>query len=290
MGRPITSAKTGPLSDPGLQIEVGVGDAATTYIILQKGTGKYLVANDGSGSEGIITLVAKDPSAIELPTGEGSIIIRLGSEIETAGGFARMKLKSVVLANAGSGYFIGDQVFFSGGTAEEGVVITVTSRQESGNITGFQLNAPGIYTATPPEDEGEVSTTTDGSGEAARFTPNWRVKDVIVTSGGGGYDNASPPVVTFTGGGAAPVAAGTSAMDSDIVDAVVLTTGGDGYESAPTVTFAGPGTGFIIGVKEAVSKLYNNTVSTFEGNKYPYDLVSGSEPSGSTTRGNIKGS
>ena len=63
------------------------------------------------------------------------------------------------------------------------------------------------------------------------------VDGVVMTDTGLYYNQALPPTVTFTGGGATTDATGTATVSATgLITGVVITDGGAGYTSEPTVT------------------------------------------------------
>ena len=63
------------------------------------------------------------------------------------------------------------------------------------------------------------------------------VDGVVMTDTGLYYNQALPPTVTFTGGGATTDATGTATVSATgLITGIVITDGGAGYSSAPTVT------------------------------------------------------
>ena len=63
------------------------------------------------------------------------------------------------------------------------------------------------------------------------------VDSVVMTDTGLYYNQALPPTVTFSGGGATTDATGTATVSATgLITGIVITDGGAGYSSAPTVT------------------------------------------------------
>ena len=63
------------------------------------------------------------------------------------------------------------------------------------------------------------------------------VDSVVITDTGLYYNQALPPSVTFSGGGATTDATGTATVSATgLITGIVITDGGAGYSSAPTVT------------------------------------------------------
>jgi len=62
------------------------------------------------------------------------------------------------------------------------------------------------------------------------------VTSVVMTDAGSHYKQATPPSVTFTGGGGNGATGTATVSSTGLITGVVITNGGTGYTSAPTVT------------------------------------------------------
>jgi len=87
-------------------------------------------------------------------------------------------------------------------------------------------NQPTIYTSLNTEQATAVATITDGT-----------VTAISMTNDGVGYSEAT---VTITGGGGANATATAIIDTSDSVSQIIVTNGGSGYTSTPTVTISTP--------------------------------------------------
>ena len=73
--------------------------------------------------------------------------------------------------------------------------------------------------------------------KATASIDNGAVDSVVMTDTGLYYNQALPPTVTFSGGGATTDATGTATVSATgLITGIVITDGGAGYSSAPTVT------------------------------------------------------
>ena len=73
--------------------------------------------------------------------------------------------------------------------------------------------------------------------KATASIDNGAVDSVVITDTGLYYNQALPPSVTFSGGGATTDATGTATVSATgLITGIVITDGGAGYSSAPTVT------------------------------------------------------
>jgi len=87
-------------------------------------------------------------------------------------------------------------------------------------------NTPTIYTSLNSEQATAVATITDGA-----------VTAISLTNDGVGYSAAT---VTISGGGGANATATAVIDNSDSVSEILITSGGTGYTSTPTVTISAP--------------------------------------------------
>ena len=72
----------------------------------------------------------------------------------------------------------------------------------------------------------KATATTDGDA----------VDSIIITDSGLHYNSAIPPTVTISGGGGSGATATASVSSTGLVTGILITSGGSGYTSAPTVT------------------------------------------------------
>jgi hypothetical protein len=170
---------------------------------------------------------------------------------------ADLKVVSVTLTAAGSGYTSDPTVAFDSGTAAGTTTIKVVS---------VTITAPGSYTAIPTAvhfssgaatgtisavtvvsvavtagtgyTTGPVSATFSGSGGAVASAD---LKVVSLALAGGGGDYTSMPTVTITPQSGDTTGAGATASLTVGVLAVAVSAQGTGYGSGPTVTFSGGG-------------------------------------------------
>lgn len=271
MGRPVNKRNFGDPADPGSQLVINI-KGGTSFILNQKGSSRFTADDDGSGSQGLVTLVNEQfPDDV----GEASIVIRVGNNPgENATATSTLKIVSASILDVGSGYNVSNTLTFSEGTFSEGALITVDSVGESGQITTFTVTDPGVYTVIPPT--GNVS---GGTGAEGAFNLEWGVGGVNVTLEGTGYVN--PPIVQLSGGEGAG-AAGTSVLAGSSVDSITVTVEGTGYSTSPTVTII---RAITEGSIEMVKILHNRTARTFQGNSYIWSPGAGF--TGDDNAGNI---
>jgi len=72
--------------------------------------------------------------------------------------------------------------------------------------------------------------------KATGTTDGDAVDSITITDGGSHYKQATPPTVTITGGGGTGATATAAVSSTGLVNSILITSGGTGYTSAPTVT------------------------------------------------------
>ena len=136
-----------------------------------------------------------------------------------------MKMKSVVIADDGSGYSAGDVLSVAGGTSTVTATIKVVSVNGTGEIQSAEIQAAGNYTALPSND---VSVS-GGAGTGAEFTLTWEVDSVTMSNTGTGH--FTNPTITFSAGGGEVAATGDPVLGAANTTLDATTTG-----TAPTDT------------------------------------------------------
>ena len=72
--------------------------------------------------------------------------------------------------------------------------------------------------------------------KATGTTDGDAVDSITITDGGSHYKQATPPTVTITGGGGTGAVATAAVSSTGLVNSILITSGGTGYTSAPTIT------------------------------------------------------
>ena len=72
--------------------------------------------------------------------------------------------------------------------------------------------------------------------KATGTTDGDAVDSITITDGGSHYKQATPPTVTITGGGGIGATATAAVSSTGLVNSILITSGGTGYTSDPTVT------------------------------------------------------
>ncbi|AIX20558.1 head closure Hc2 [Synechococcus phage ACG-2014e] len=72
--------------------------------------------------------------------------------------------------------------------------------------------------------------------KATGTTDGDAVDSITITDGGSHYKQATPPTVTITGGGGTGATATAAVSSTGLVNSILITSGGTGYTSAPTIT------------------------------------------------------
>lgn len=150
---------------------------------------------------------------------------------------------NIVVTNGGTGYSPSSppSVTISGGSGSGATAVAIVS--PAGVITAIQLTNPGHgYKA------GDSLTVTigasPGSGAAGHVTMTGAAVSALLLQNGGGFVTPAGPFaqLSFSGGGGSGARGyaviGTSGGGGHFVSSVVLTSPGENYTSAPTVTLS----------------------------------------------------
>jgi hypothetical protein len=122
-----------------------------------------------SAGQGNITMYKNGVSQGTMFTGldtTGAVAYYPMTFIAQPTGTIPLKIDTAVIANAGTGYAVGDVLTFAGGTFTQPALASVRSVDGSGGITSINLIDPGIYTVVP----GTPNSPTGGSGVGATIT------------------------------------------------------------------------------------------------------------------------
>jgi hypothetical protein len=297
----------GPITGPG-QANIAVypyggegGGAVAANANLGVYAGTVIVANTGS--------VTQD-------YGVGNVLSLTGGTY-TGNQQANVTVTSVKVAadtisTAGTRYSVGDTLTFSGAGYSTPVVLTVSSANGTGGITGVNITNRGVYTnATLPADPvastSNVATNVDangatftfawginafsvanigdytvlpanpvslsgGGGTGATINVTYQVSSVQVTNGGSGFDPGNEASVTFGTGNATAVGVVNAAGS---VTSVTVISGGSGYVARPTVSL-NP-----ISTPTLAAEIFDNTVKNFTGQTWSW-LPNGNQLPGPT--------
>lgn len=150
----------------------------------------------------------------------------------------RMEVDIAELNNPGLGYQIGDILTLIGGAGSAtGSFQVLSVNPANGQIITVRRLSSGNYTALPGTTNIPTSSTSV-VGTGASFDVTYKVKTVSLVNGGSGYGVVS---VLITGGGGSGAFA-TATVDSitGAISAIILTDGGSGYTSVPSVSISLP--------------------------------------------------
>jgi len=260
MGRPLNTRYFGSTTDAGKQVKItecwipGEEESNTTSIIIQQmGVATYKVVNTSTEASGIVTLKPEVSDAGDAVI-EATLFTKEGNG---ATAHALMGVTAVSVVSGGVGYDVSDTLSFSTGSGLQAVILTVTSVDGSGAITGLEVTQAGMYgVLTDPED---AVNATSGTGTGATVTATaWEVVRIVVDNGGDGY--ASNPAVTVSGNATA-----TSSREEGMVDSITVTNAGSGYTSIPTVTITGAS------IVKAVRMIHTFRLYTFDDVSYVWN-------------------
>ena len=268
--------------------------------------GGAVAANANLGVYGGTVIVA-NTGTVSQDYGVGNVLSLTGGTY-TGNQQANVIVTSVKVAvdsiqAAGTRYSVGDTLTFSGAGYTTPVVLTVTTANGTGGITGVNITNPGVYTsATLPTDPvastSNVAANVDANG--ATFNFGWGINafsvanigdyttlpanPVTLSTGAGGgtgatinvtYQVSSVQVTNggsgFTPGNEASVTFGTgNASAIGVVNAagsvtsVTVTNGGSGYVARPTVTIAP------LSTPTLAAQIFDNTVTNFTGQTWSW--------------------
>ena len=263
MGRPINKHLINLIATTGQQIQVsawvpGDSQARVGSILRQRSTNSYVVDTTATGGAiGKCTLVNTTAAA------EGQMTVKVfpfGAPEGTGAtlGAVHMRVKTVAINAAGSGYAPGDVITVVGGTGTAATA-TVDTVDGLGAITGITLLALGDYTVLPSVT-GAATTVAPAGGTLATVDLTFEVLSVGVSAGGVDYQ-----AVTITFGSGTATAHGV--VTSGALTSVVIDTRGS-YTVIPTVAVAAVSTAVV----EYAKKIAAHLVSTFIGNVYKWRL------------------
>ena len=286
----------GPITGPG-QANIAVypyggegGGAVAANANLGVYAGTVIVANTGSVTQdyGVGNVLSLTGGTY---TGNQQANVRVTS----------VKVTADSISTAGTRYSVGDTLTFSGAGYSTPVVLTVSSANGTGGITGVNITNRGVYTsaalpADPVASTSNVAANVDangatfnfawginafsvanvgdyttlpanpvslsgGGGTGATINVTYQVSSVQVTNGGSGFQPGNEAGVTFSTGNATAVGVVNAAGS---VTSVTVTSGGSGYVARPTVTI-GP-----ISTPTLAAEIYDNTVKNFIGQTWSW--------------------
>ena len=148
----------------------------------------------GTGNLSSITVTAAGDSAYGLPT-----VTITGANTTPGTATLNVKAVGVTIVTPGTGYAVGNTFFIDAGANTTRGVLTVSSVDNNGNITGVNITNAGKYsTVTVANNNTFAVNTASGTG----FTGNVRfgIESVTVNASGVGY-NYSSVAVAFSANG-----------------------------------------------------------------------------------------
>jgi len=120
-----------------------------------------------------------------------------GANTTPATAIANAKVVGATITAAGTGYAVGNTFTATGGTGTS-AILTISSVNESGNVTGVTISTVGDYTAVPTLENNPFTSNT-GSGFGFRANLSLGVGSTKVTGAGEDYNSST---VGLTVGGA----------------------------------------------------------------------------------------
>jgi hypothetical protein len=165
----------------------------------------------GTGNVASFTVLSAGDSAYGIPT-----VAITGANTTPATATVNVKVVGVTIRTAGIGYAAGNTFTPSGATGTTNAVITITSVDANGNVTGVNITTAGKYSAVPTAN---LNPFTSNTGSGTGFTANLRFGLESVTVNNKGYDyNQSTVVATASGNGLANSSIGVTLDGQEAVN------------------------------------------------------------------------
>ena len=173
-------------SAPVYTVDVVTGNTGTqAYGVTSTGnTGLFGISTNetaGTGNVGSVSIVSAGSGFTARPT-----ITITGANTTPATATANAGVVGVTITAAGTGYAAGNTFTATGGTGTA-AVLTVTTVNASGNVTGVSITTVGDYTVVPTVTNNPFTSNT-GSGTGFTATLSLGISSVALTAAGEGYD------------------------------------------------------------------------------------------------------
>jgi hypothetical protein len=173
-------------SAPVYTVDVVTGNTGTqAYGVTSTGnTGLFGISTDetaGSGNVGSVSIVSAGSGFTARPT-----ITITGANTTPATATANAGVVGVTITAAGTGYAAGNTFTATGGTGTS-AVLTVTTVNANGNVTGVSITTVGDYTVVPTVTDNPFTSNT-GSGVGFTATLSLGISSVALTAAGEGYN------------------------------------------------------------------------------------------------------
>ena len=171
------------------------GNTQTSAFVTDAKLGVFGVSpgeTTGQGNVATVSIVEAGSGFTARPT-----VTITGDNTAPATVTANGKVVSATIYKSGTGYGTGNTFTLSGGTGTS-AVLTVTSVNAQGNVTGISITTAGDYTALPTLGNNPCTSNT-GSGTGFAANVSIGVGSTQITDPGNSYDSAT---VGYTVGGA----------------------------------------------------------------------------------------
>jgi len=233
MSRLINRTKFGSAAG---KIEVEFHDGSSTedgHIVRQKGVKEFIV------SDGTTTVAARlaetQALADSLTAGLFTITASRRSGLNAVL-VPRFRITStIVVADGGTGYEVGDIITVVGGTGTAAVLTVATVNE--GAVLTLTVTTSGLYSAFPGTAGTGVrtvtSTTTDGDGEGVELDLQFELASIAITSGGSEF-KAGEALVFSSGDFEATI---DTVDGAGAITAFDITDRGAGAVAVPTISF-----------------------------------------------------
>lgn len=192
-------------SAPKYNVAGGLGVSANGQVLFDNTTadayvtgakvGVFGVSTDektGTGNVASLTIVSAGSGFTARPT-----LLFTGANTTQATATANAGVVGVTINTAGTGYAVGNTFTTTGGTGTAGV-LTVTTVDTNGNVTGVSITTVGDYTVLPTLTANPFTSNT-GSGTGFTANLSMGISSTVLTNVGEGY---SKDTIAVTVGGA----------------------------------------------------------------------------------------
>lgn len=156
----------------------------------------------GTGNVGSLTIVTAGSGFTARPT-----LVITGANTTQATATANAGVVGVTITAPGTAYAVGNTFTATGGTGTS-AVLTVSTVDTNGNVTGVSITTAGDYTALPTVTDNPFTSNT-GSGTGFTATLSLGISSTAITDAGEGYNKDT---IGITVGGAGGTGAGVVAI------------------------------------------------------------------------------
>jgi hypothetical protein len=176
------------------------------------------------GNIASVTITSAGDSAYGIPT-----VSVLGANTVAAVVGANVKVVSATIKTPGTGYFVGNTFTATGGSGTT-ALLTVTSVNANGNVTGVSISTAGGYTSVPVANDNPFTSNT-GSGIGFTADLRFGLNTITVGTAGVNYSNYTGVTISISGNGIANASAVAVIAQDNANTSAVLIENEDDYEN-----------------------------------------------------------